>query len=322
LRQQIIAWAVTTGEAGMRTQVRGLAQAVAGTVVEKTVGLRAPWAWVPQSLVPRPLSRLDAAKDRLAPPWPDLIITCGRRSAALSLAAKRASGGRLMSVHIQDPRLPARAFDLVVALEHDPVRAGPHVLKTMTAMHDVTLEALAQAAESWRERLAPLGRPLVGVAIGGTTRRRAFTVEDGARLIAGLKRLRGVGGAALAITPSRRTPQEIRGLLAEAFSDDPQVFLWNLEGENPYRGILALADRLVVTGDSVSMVSEALATPHPVEVFDLDAGPQRAFLQGLIDRRLVRRFEGDPTPSEAGGPIDATARVAEVLERMLRERLG
>jgi mitochondrial fission protein ELM1 len=162
----------------------------------------------------------------------------------------------------------------------------------------------------------------VGVAIGGATRRRAFTLDDGRRLIAGLKRLRGDGGPALAITPSRRTPPEIRVLLEEAFGVDPRVFLWDLKGDNPYRGILALADRLVVTGDSVSMVSEALATPHPVEVFDLAAGPQRVFLQNLITRRLVRRFDGDPIPPPAGGPINATLEAAEVLGRLLCERLG
>jgi len=302
----------------MRTQARGLARAVAGTVIEKTVGLRAPWAWLPRRLVPSPLARLDPAKDALAPPWPDLIVTCGRRSAILSLAARAASGGRALSVHIQDPRLPPGTFDLIVAMEHDPIEAGPRVLKAATAMHDLTSESLAAAAEAWRDRFAPLGRPLAGVIIGGSTRRRAFTLEDGQRLVRALKRLRDEAGAGLAITPSRRTPPDIQALLRQAFGADPRVFLWDLEGDNPYRGILALADRLVVTGDSVSMVSEALATPHPVEVFDLAAGRQELFLQSLIARGLVRRFEGDPTAPVAAGPVNATTQAAEVVRRLIQ----
>ncbi len=104
---------------------------------------------------------------------------------------------------------------------------------------------------------------------------------------------RGCGGCAtraataLAITPSRRTPDAVRALLAEAFAGDQRVFLWDMEGDNPYRGILALADRLVVTSDSVSMVSEALSTTHPVEIFDLGF-PRHADFHPGIDRQGPR----------------------------------
>ncbi|MBA3810199.1 MAG: mitochondrial fission ELM1 family protein, partial [Caulobacteraceae bacterium] len=267
----IIAWAVTTGESGMRAQARGLAEAVADAVIEKTVGGRfaAPWAG-------------GATADRLAPPWPDLLVTCGRRSAATSIAVRKASGGRTVTVHVQDPRWRANAFDLIVAMEHDPIPAGPKVLKVATALHDLTPTNLAEAARVWRGRLAPLGRPLAGVMIGGTTQRQVFTLEDGRRLLAGLERLRAEAGAALAISPSRRTPPSIVALLRDAFKNDPRVLVWDLESENPYRGILASADLLVVSGDSVSMVSEALCTSRPVEVFDVRSPNHQAFLDRLV----------------------------------------
>jgi hypothetical protein len=307
----ITAWALTTGETGMRTQARGLAQAVADVVVEKTV----PSRW-------RLLRGDVALADRLSPPWPDLLITCGRRSVARSVALRKASGGRTVTVHVQDPRGRRDAFDLVIAMDHDRIPAGGNVMKIATALHDLTPENLAAAGRLWEERLRALGRPLAGMVIGGDLKGRSFTLDDGARLLAGLTRLREEGGASLAITPSRRTPTAVRALIADAFADDPRVFLWDLEGDNPYRAILSLSDRLIVTSDSVSMVSEALSTPHPVEVFDLGFPRHVGFVQRLVDHGLIRRFAGDPEPPLTTGPINATNQAAGAVRALLQARTG
>ena len=299
----IRAWAVTTGEMGMRTQARGLAQAVADEVEERTLVGRWPWLG-----------------ERPSPPWPDLIVTCGRRSATWAVMAKRLTDGAPLFVHVQDPRRNAAAFDLVVAMAHDTIRPSPRVIKVTTALHDVTPQRLAAAAGAWRARFAPLGRPLTGVAIGGSLRGRRFTSADGERLLTGLRRLKQGTWGALAITPSRRTPPATLALLREAFAADPRVFLWDFEGENPFLGILALADRLVVTSDSVSMVSEALAAGPPVDVFDLGFARHAGLIEGLVDRRLIRRFEGDPAPFVSAGPVDATQEAAAVVHALLYER--
>jgi mitochondrial fission protein ELM1 len=307
----ITAWALTTGETGMRTQARGLAQAVADIVIEKTVPSR--WRGWLEGAVPA---------DRLSPPWPDLLITCGRRSVARAVALRRASGGRTVTVHVQDPRASREAFDLVIAMGHDRIPAGGNVMKIVTALHDLTPENLAAAGRVWDERFRPLGRPLAGVIIGGDLKGRPFSLADGARLVAHLKRLRQEGGTSLAITPSRRTPLAVRRLIAEAFAGDPHVFLWDLQGDNPYRAILALSDRLIVTSDSVSMVSEALSTPHPVEVFDLGFSRHVSFVQRLVDDGLIRRFAGDPEPARPGGPVNATHQAAGAVRALLQARTG
>lgn len=311
----ITAWALTTGEDGMRTQVRGLAQAVAGTVVEKIA---------PPRTFAATLAALTAAPSlarAFSPPWPDILITCGRRSAPYAVSLKRASGGRMLAVHVQDPRAFRSEFDLIIAMDHDRIAEGPGVIKVATALHDITPTALAVAAEGWRQRFDRLGRPLAGVAIGGDLRGRPFTLEDGQRLLAGLRRLREAG-VGLAITPSRRTPAAVRALLADTFAGDARVFLWDLEGENPYRAILALADRLVVTTDSVSMVSEAIATGHPVELLDLGFRRHVEFVQELVDEGLARRFEGDPTPPRTRGSFDSTQIAAAAVRRLLQARTG
>ncbi len=298
----------------MRSQARGLAEAVADTVIEKTApnqprGGRWPWPWG------------GGSRERFEPPWPDVLVTCGRRSAAMSVALRKASGGRVLTVHVQDPRRDPAAFDLVVAMAHDRIAARPGVIKVATALHDLTPEKLAAAGKSWRDRFEALAAPLAGVAIGGSVRGAAFTLDHGRGLIDALRRLRQAG-ASLAITPSRRTPSPVRALLRDAFRDDPRVFLWDLAGENPYRAILALADRLVVTSDSVSMISEALASGHPVEVFDLGFPRYAAFLDGLVEAGLVRRFEGDGAPPPARSPVNATLEAAAAVRRLLQARTG
>lgn len=319
---EIRAWFMTSGEAGFRTQARGLATRVAGEARELVVGLRSPWSALPGAWA-APfafLLGLDPGGDRPAPPWPDLLISCGRRSTALSIAVRRASRGATVTVHVQNPLTALSAFDLVVAMDHDHV-AGRNVISAPTALHDVTPARLAAAGQAWRARLVRPGRPLVGVLLGGTTRRHPFEAEEVQLLIDRLQAVRQATGAALAVTPSRRTPEAVRGLFAQALAGDPDAFLWDLQGDNPYLGILALADRLVATSDSVSMISEALATGHPVEVFGPDGGRRHAeFLNGLVAKDYVRRFTGDPVPPVSAGPLDATETAAQAVRALLQSR--
>jgi mitochondrial fission protein ELM1 len=315
--QDLKAWWITTGEAGFRTQARGLTEAVAPGAEEKTIGLKAPW---PPALWRLTLMGLDRRKSVLEPPWPDLVVSCGRRAAKAAIAVKRASGGRTLAVHIQNPLAPLGEFDLVIAMRHDGID-GPNVMQIDTALHDVTPEVLAEAAEAWRARFAHLPRPLTGVLLGGSTRRHPFGVAQAKDLARRLEAVRDGGG--LAITPSRRTPEDVKAALREAFVGDAGVYLWDEQGDNPYRGILALSDRLVATGDSVSMVSEAVASGHPVAVFDLGGGARHArFIQNLVERRLAVRLGDEPFLPAAGEGANATPAAIEAVRRLVAERLG
>lgn len=328
-----VIWWVTTGESGFRSQALGLVNAIGLGGEEKVIGLKAPWSLAPPLLWPLTLKGLDPAKDRLSPPWPDLIISCSRRAAKAAIAVKRASGGRTLAVHIQNPLAPLHEFDLVIAMRHDGID-GPNVMQIDTALHDVTAEKLAAAGEAWRARLAHLPRPLTGVLLGGSTKRHPFTTQRARSLINLLRCLIGPDGG-LVVTPSRRTPGAVKAMFHEAFGADPRALLWNEEGDNPYLGILALSDRLVVTGDSVSMVSEAAASGRPTMVFDIGGGARHAkFLENLVERGAVGLLE--PSESELnrflysagmsgvggdstspGAPINATPAAAERVRALL-----
>ncbi len=298
----------------MRTQARGLAAAIADRIVEKTTPTAPAWS----------LARLGWSRPApfagFAPPWPDVLVTCGRRSIPYALETRRRGGRAVFLVHVQDPRGAAARFDAVVAMDHDRIAAGPRVVKVATALHDLTPAILAEAAIPWRERFAALGPAFAGVFVGGDLKGRPFTLSDAERLIAGLTRLRTGSPLGLAITPSRRTPAAVRALLARTYADDPGVLLWDLTGDNPYRAILGLADRLIVTGDSVSMISEAISTPRSVDVLDLGFPRHAGFLQRLIDSGRVRRFDGDPAYPASATPVNATEDAARVIRRLMGER--
>jgi mitochondrial fission protein ELM1 len=318
----IKAWIVTSGEAGHRTQARGLALAVAGEAREFTVDLRSPWRYLPGDRTPFALRALTDTSDRPEPPWPDLMVSSGRRAAAVAIAIRKASQGRTIAVHVPDPHINPAAFDLVVCLNHDPA-FGPNVLSLPTAVHDLTPAKLALAADQWRDRLRAPGRGLIGVALGGAAHRRALSLDQWGEMFVSLDTLRRTTGARLAITPSRRTSDDVKALLATRFAGDPDVFVWDMQGENPYRGILALSDRLVITSDSVSMVSEALATTASVEFYGRPASPRHVrFIDQLVTLGALREFTGDPEPAPPRNPINATDAAAAKVRELLNERLG
>jgi hypothetical protein len=217
---------------------------------------------------------------------------------------------------VQDPLTRPSRFDLVVAMEHDRAK-GPNVLRVLTALHDLTPAKLAAGAAAWTPRFAHLPRPLIGVLLGGPTRGSEFGAAEAHTLLERLEAYRDALGGSLVIVPSRRTPDGALGVFRRAV--DARTWVWDRAGDNPYLGVLALADRFVVTGDSVSMVSEALATPKPVEVFATRLRKRHdGFIQDLVDRGLVRRFDGQATDPAPRPPVDATRAAAERLRPLLQ----
>ncbi|HTP85289.1 MAG TPA: mitochondrial fission ELM1 family protein [Alphaproteobacteria bacterium] len=308
-------WIITPGEAGFESQGRGLAEALHTVPVLKRVRVRRPWTWIPSAWWRDPFAVLAEDSDRLAAPWPDLVISCGRIAAPLAIAIKKASGGATRIVHVQDPLMPLDAFDLVIAPKHDGV-AGPNVVATTGAIHGVTPAKLAAGAEAWRSRFAALPRPLIGVLIGGSNGRFSLDRAVMTGIADGLAALARQHNAGLAITPSRRTGRENERLLRERLASLPS-FIWDGTGDNPYFGILALADVVVVTEDSVSMTSEALATGKPVYVARLKGRSrrQRRFHDELTAAGYTRPFNGELATWTYSPPDDTGRAAAECRRR-------
>ncbi|MBT4489837.1 MAG: hypothetical protein HOH61_01595 [Rhodospirillaceae bacterium] len=300
----------------MENQALALAAAVGLPHTVKRVYPRPPWTWLPPGWWPWPLKALDGDSDGIAAPWPDLLITCGRRAVPYALLVKRASGGATTIVHIQNPQTRIDAFDLVAPPRHDRLH-GPNVIETEASLHGVTAGRLAREAEAFAGQLAHLPRPLVAVLIGGSNSCYRLTPEIIATLAEQLRGLCLDHGVGLAVTPSRRTGAENIRALRQALSDLPAV-VWDFQGDNPYFGYLGLADSLIVTCDSVNMVTEACATGKPVHVVHLAGGNRKfnEFHANMQAAGYTRPFQGRLEQWHYQ-PADDTARVAARIHDLL-----
>ena len=290
----------------MRSQAEGVAEALDRPFESVVVRLRAPWSWLPAHRQPPGLLRY-GLEGRLPQPWPDVLISCGRRSAPVSVAVRRAGGGRTFTVHVQNPLTPLRCFDLVVPMEHDGL-AGPNVVATRAALHGITPQKLAAAGAEWRERLGGLN---VAVMLGGRSRSHRFTRETVDMLASGLAGLEGD----IAVAPSRRTDPGVVNTLKARL---PRAWFWDGTGGNPYLGMLALARHVVVTEDSVSMVSEAISTGKPVYLAEMAGGSRRLgrFQESLRQNNIVRPFDGRLSEWHYE-PVNETPRIAAEVRRRL-----
>lgn len=313
-----VCWVVTEGYVGLENQALGIAEALGLAPAMRTVAARQPWRSLPPRLW---INRVGfgALQGDIAPPWPDVIVSCGGQAALAAYLVRRASGGRTFTVHIQKPALPAREFDVLVVPRHDGL-TGPNVIETEGAVHRVTRAKLAAAAAAFAARYERLGKPRVAVLIGGSNNRYRLTagrMRTLADQLAALAR----GGAGVMITPSRRTEPEAARILADTLAGTG-ADIWDGRGENPYFGMLGLADAILVTRDSVSMTSEAVYTGKPVHVIDLDGSSRRIerFHANMQRQGYTRRFEGR-LEHWTYAPPDDTGKAAARIKPLLEARL-
>ena len=210
-----------------------------------------------------------------------------------------------------------RRYDLVIANRHDEL-TGPNVVVIRTALHRVTPERLAIEGERWCGRFAKHKRPLVAVLLGGSNGRYRLDRDAGARIAADLVAMMKHDKVGVVVTPSRRTDPAVTALVSQAVTP-LGGWVWDFTGDNPYFGMLALADMIIVTQDSVSMISEAASTSVPVMVATLPGKSRRQalFLKTMMGEGRVRPFEG----RFAAWPVSPLNDTPEAAAEM-RRRLG
>ncbi len=312
-------WVVSDGNAGNENPCLGLAEAIGFPITTKRISARRPWSWLPPGLWLAPLSAPTADSDPLTPPWPDLLIACGRQTAAPAAAIGRASKGHTFTVQLLDPRMAPEHFGLVVAPRHDRL-GGANVIATLGALNRVTPERLAAEAMRVASSVAALPTPRVAVLVGGSTKRGPLTSETVERLGNDLVSFARDHDAGLMVTTSRRTGEANSAALRRRL-DEVAAVMWDGAADNPYFGYLGLADAIVVTSDSVAMASEACATGKPVYVYSLPGGSAKfeRFHQGLEQAGCARRFDGN-LENWRYAPLRETDKVATEVHRRLDDR--
>jgi len=209
-----------------------------------------------------------ASRAALTPPWPDLVISAGRRNELVAQWI-RTQAPAVRLVHIGRPWCHPARFDLVIATPQYRLDDFPNVQINALPLIQVDETRIAAASLRFRDQFAELPGPRTVLLLGGNSGGYVLDEHQAAALAT---RLSGfAGGGSLLISSSRRTPRRFLEALLGRLEGVEFVYRWDDAGENPYPGLLAWADRFVVTEDSVSMTAEALVTGKPVFVVPIDS---------------------------------------------------
>ena len=266
-------WVILSDKRGDNGQVETIVEALGWPVERKYVHMKPEWVLGKPRYRPT-LDHLDLAQsDPLQAPWPDLIITVGRRPSMVALWVRQQSGNHTRIVLVGKPSGHMLDFSLVVASAENQMPPLRNFQATTLPLMRIKPEDVAAEADAWRDRLQQHRRPLIAMLVGGETnpfimnRRVARDLVATARWV--VEELKGTPY----ITTSRRTTPEVLEVLRSELPAEAVYFEWKPDApENPYRALLGSADGFIVTGDSVSMMVEVIYLHKPLAIFPLPGG--------------------------------------------------
>lgn len=259
-------WALQTGRSGDNAQVLEIARQLGGKMVVKKLTFNAMHNLPNWMLGASPASLAPEARREITPPWPDLVIAAGKRTVPVTRSIKEASGGRTKLVQVGRPRAALSHFDLVISTPQYGLPKVPNVVELalpFASPRSASEQEIAYWAEEWKD----LPRPWTMVSIGAGK----FPLRFGMPEMGDLGEKLSALGTSVIVIASPRTGPDVLDVLAKHLKDRPAKFYpWN-RNATPYQAALVLADRIVVTSDSMSMVSEAINSGKPVSIFRLPA---------------------------------------------------
>jgi len=309
-------WVLVDGRPGHDHQALGVADALGWPFVVKPLRYGA-LARLPNRLLgPSTWGLRPAPRDLLAPPWPDLVISAGRRTVPVARWLRQRNAAVILT-HLMWPG-STRDLDLVAVPEHDRVADQPGLLRTTGTPSRVTRASLMAAAARLAPRLAALPRPRIACLVGGTRRRMRFAPSDAQALARRISGFAQAHGGSLLVTTSRRTGPACEQALARSI-DVPHLLDRFGGGDCLYLGMLGCADAVVVTADSASLCSEACATGQPV-FLDVAhrTGPRKLTrLHVRLEELGYLRPLGAPWPEVMPPPLDPAATVAAAIRDLL-----
>jgi len=248
---------LTQGMHGMISQVEGLAKALGLTYKHQSIELKSFWNYVPPKLTP--ISE-NLVKEKFVCNS-KIIISCGRKSVVPSIALKKRFGDEIFSIHIQDPKVSLKHFDLVIIPEHDDIKAD-NVITTKGSIHYLTKKEIKNNLNYLdinKEK-----KKIVAFIIGGPTKYFNYSDQIIHHLFTRLKTLFTPDKYKIIVIPSYRTPERIIKKAYDTFNFNHLVI--KKVDKRSYLSALALADITVVTCDSTSMISEAAITGKPIYI--------------------------------------------------------
>jgi mitochondrial fission protein ELM1 len=282
-------WLVTGYRAGERGQILALAEALGWPFELKQLSYRT-YEFRTSLFRGSDLRgiRLERSSP-LTPPWPDLVISAGMRNEPVGRWIRERAGGRTRLVHIGRPWARPEQFDLLITTPQYRLPQRDNIVHNTTTLHRITAARLAAEADRCRSRYAHLPQPYVGVILGGNSGPYTLGRRTAAHIAGLASELAEQQAGSLLITSSARTSRKALEEFERHLSVPYDLYVWRSDdADNPYYGILGLSAALVVTADSVSMLSEACATGKPVYMAELGGYgyPLRPGSSAPVDFRL------------------------------------
>ncbi|MBK8174539.1 MAG: mitochondrial fission ELM1 family protein [Rhodospirillales bacterium] len=303
-------WILVGHKADDNAQVLALAEALGWPYDVKRFAYRR-YEVIPNLALRTTLAGIVAAESSsLQPPWPDLVVSAGRRNEPIARwikAQAAADGHRVRLVHLGRPWSRLHHFDLIVTTPQYRLPDRPNILQNPAPLHRVTARRLREEAKLWAPRFAHLPRPWIAVLVGGGVAPYIFDHGTVERLAHGASALAAAEGGSVLISTSPRSPALTVPTLCEQLTAPSYVFRWTREqSENPFYGMLALVDEIIVTGDSMSRLTEACATGKLVHIFDL----------GEDKHSMRRTFRTSNLLSQHGRSV--TRRLQSLAHRLIK----
>lgn len=319
LKRMIHVWALIDPRPGTASQVLGVARHTQGVVIEKPLSYNRLADMPNICLLGNGLRGLArSGREQVQPPWPDVVIAAGRRCAPIAVAIKQRHPA-VKLVHLMHPNMPLTSFDMLLLPSHDTPLQHPAVVTTLGAPHVLNEEVLFTARA--RTPLNPdlLPRPWTLLALGGNTSHGNFTLADVERLVEACSPL--VESGTVFLTGSRRTPPALLFSAVERLRVrypllHVELYRPEQQEDNPYQAWLAQVERIIVTADSVSMVSEAAFTAKPVYVFVPSAAAStkhQRFVEDMVEAEHVKMLEAYDPLWRGGVKLDEARRIGRLI---------
>ena len=311
-------WILADDRAGNVNQLLGIAEALNTPYIRKDIRYN-KWVRLPNFLRGASLIGLTAeSKINLTAPWPDIVLSAGRRSFPVARWIKRQSLGNTKIVQLMNVGWAGfKDADLMVIPEHDSYHGqAKNVLRVSGAPHRITPEKLHAEYDKWNAQFGSFPSPTLSLIVGGATKDKPFTPNMAHKLMDDVLALKP---SSVLVTTSRRTPADVIEAIRSRLPEQSYLYQFGDSGDNPYFGLLAHADTLVVTGDSISMCSECCATSADVYIFapnEMMSEKHKRFHQGLYDLGYATALGQSQSQTKPDIPFNPANIIADKIKSL------
>ena len=304
---------LTEGMHGMISQVEGLAKALDIDFTHHKVELNHFWKLIPPNL--SPISQ--SVFKKINHDDFDVIISCGRKSVIPSIHLKNTAKKKVFNIHIQDPKVDLNHFDFIVAPEHDGIE-GQNVISTKGAIHYLTESEINENKDYLNSFIKKDERKIWALIMGGPTKYYEYSKENIKAIFENLNNLNKQNNFQLVVIPSMRTPKNIIQYAKDYFGENHTVI--ETIDKKAYLSALAISEKIVVTCDSSSMISEAALTGKPIYVANISPKKNDKRFQrfrNLFKELNITRILGEEIENWNYQKLDETNRVANIIKQKI-----